>query len=194
MIFGAAGCHARELHAADVPRLQVLFDANPEYFLAVNGRPPRPDEAQVEFDERPPPQLPFARQWLLGLHDDATDELVGVAIVAADLMAAGIWHVALFLVATRLHGRGVAQALYAALERWARREGAVWMRLGVVAGNARAEAFWARRGYREVRRREGVDTGGRINDVRVLVKPLREQGLEDYLARAPRDRPDSTLP
>jgi GNAT superfamily N-acetyltransferase len=193
-LFAAAGFHARKLQAHEVPRLQALFEANPEYFMAVNGRAPSPDEAQVEFDELPPPHLSYSRRWFAGLFDDASGELAGVAIVVSDLAAAGAWHIALFLLATRWHGRGVARALYEALEHWAARAGARWMRLGVVAGNARAEAFWARQGFVEVRKRLGVDTGGLINDVRVLVKPLGALRLEDYLERVPRDRPGSTLP
>jgi hypothetical protein len=41
--------------------------------------------------------------------------------------------------------------------------------------------------------REGVDTGGRINVLRVMVKALAGQPLVDYLERVPRDRPDTPL-
>jgi GNAT superfamily N-acetyltransferase len=193
LLFESAGWHARELCAAEVPRLQALFDANPEYFVTVNGRLPNPDEAQVEFDELPPPYLSFTRRWFAGLFDP-TGDLAGVAIVVSDLGAEGVWHLALFLVATPLHGQGVAGRLHAALECWVARSGARWLRLGVVEGNARAERFWARRGYVEVRRRLGVDTGGLINDIRVLVKPLADGDVAEYLERVPRDLPDSTLP
>lgn len=69
------------------------------------------------------------------------------------------------------------------------------MRLGVVRGNARAEAFWTRQGYTELRTREGVDTGGRFNTLSVRLKPLRaDPGLEVFLRLVPRDDPGSTLP
>jgi hypothetical protein len=100
----------------------------------------------------------------------------------------------LFLVATRLHGTGAAPEIYSALEKWVFQSGARWLRLGVVKGSTRAERFWHRQGFKEVRIREGVDTGGRLNTVRVLVKPLRETGLAEYLETVPRDRPDSSLP
>jgi GNAT superfamily N-acetyltransferase len=191
-LFRTARLAARELAPHEVPLLQALFDANPAYFQAVNGRPPNPDEAQVEFDERPPPHLPFTRRWFLGLFEG--DALQGVAVVVQDLGVPGVWHVALFLLASALHGSGTAADTWHAMEAWMRKGGAQWLRLGVVAGNARAERFWQARGFAEVRRREGVDTGGRINDVRVLVKPLDGGALADYLDRVPRDRPDSTLP
>jgi GNAT superfamily N-acetyltransferase len=193
-VFECSALYARALRADELPRLQALFDANPEYFLAVNGRPPHPDEAQSEFDEMPPPHLGFSRRWCLGLFD-RRHALVGVAIVVADLGAPGVWHLALYLLATAMHGRGVAGPTYTALEAWARGQGARWLRLGVVEGNTRAQRFWARQGFQAVRQREGIDTGGRINTVHALVKPVTAGAdLAAYLALMPRDRPGSTLP
>jgi GNAT superfamily N-acetyltransferase len=192
-LFAAQGFQARELARADVPRLQALFDASPEYSLAVNGRLPRADEAQAEFDELPPAHLGFTRRWVAGVFDNG-DRLIGVAVVVADLAARGVWHVALFFVASALHGQGIGSRIWAALEDWARGAGAQWLRLGVVEGNAPAERFWAKHGFAEVRVRHGVDTGGLINTVRVMVKPLGPAGLAAYLEHVPRDRPDSTLP
>jgi GNAT superfamily N-acetyltransferase len=192
-LFGTEGLAVRELQSGDVPALQALFDANPLYFQAVNGRDARPDEAQTEFDERPPPHLAHGRRWITGAYDRAGD-LSGVVVVLSDFCAAGVWHIALFLLATRLHGQGLGSALHQALQDWAQRQRARWLRLSVVAGNTRAEHFWARQGYTELRRRSGIDTGGCINDARVLIKPLGTENMADYLARVPRDRPDSLLP
>jgi GNAT superfamily N-acetyltransferase len=199
-LFRSARLAARELAAHEVPCLQALFDANPLYFQAVNGRPPTSDEAQQEFDEQPPPHLPFTRRWCLGLFgpqgqaDGEGEALQGVAVIVQDLCGPGVWHIALYLVATALHGSGTAGATYRAMEAWMRHGGARWLRLGVVAGNARAERFWQAQGFAEVRRREGIDTGGRVNDLRVLAKPLNGGTLADYLALVPRDRPGSALP
>jgi hypothetical protein len=38
--------------------------------------------------------------------------------------------------------------------------------------------------------REGLPMGKRVNDVRVMTKPLTGETLADYLAIVPRDRPD----
>ncbi|MEP6669299.1 MAG: GNAT family N-acetyltransferase [Chthoniobacter sp.] len=191
-IFESAGYYGRELIAAEVPRVQALFDAHPAYFLATNGRRAKPDEAQVEFADFPPAHLTFTQRWFAGLFN-RDDELIGVAVVVSDLCAAQVWHIALFLVATHLHGRGVGSEIFVALEAWMRASGAKWLRLGVVEGSARAERFWARHGFQQVRVRAGVETGGRLNHIRVLVKPLGASGVAEYLALVPRDQPDSTL-
>ena len=188
----ADGC-ARDIVPAEVPLLQALFEDNAEYFRTVNGRAPLPGEAQVEFEELPPPHLGFSDRWVIGLFD-REGRLAVLAIVLSDLMAKGVWHLALVMAASRLHGTGVAGRTYAALEAWATGGGARWMRLAVVVGNRRAERFWARRGYRVLRSRLGVDTGGRVNDVQVLMKPLAGGSVDEYLALVPRDHPSSTLP
>jgi RimJ/RimL family protein N-acetyltransferase len=192
-LFQAAGHSVRQLEAADIPTLQALFDANPAYFQTVNGRPAQSDEAQAEFDEVPPAHLPFAAHWKAAICD-GDGQMVGTLVVLSDFCAAGVWHLGLFLLATRLHGSGLATAVHRALLDWARTQGAQWMRLSVIVGNARAERFWERQGYAEVRRRLGIDTGGRRNDARVMVKALGHLGLDDYLVRVPRDHPGSDLP
>jgi len=227
VLFAGGGLVAREFVREDIPAWQAFYDANPEYFLAINGCVPPPDLAAIEFDELPPPHLGFSRQWRIGLHEalvarpgiaaaagptgppgppdpheprapraprEPCGPLAGAAMVTSDLCAPGVWHLGLFIVATRLHGSGAAQGAYEALEAWVRGQGARHLRLGVVRGNAPAERFWARQGYRELRVREGVDTGGRTNTVRVLLKPLDGEGIEAYLEAVPRDRADSPLP
>jgi GNAT superfamily N-acetyltransferase len=116
--------------------------------------------------------------------------MVAMANVVTDLLATGVWHIGLFIVATARHGCGEARVLYRGLEDWARSHGAAWMRLGVVRGNARAERFWESLGYLETRTREGIEMGRRVNTVRVMVKPLAGGTLEQYLALVPRDRPE----
>ncbi len=192
-LFSGQGWSVRPLDATQVPRLQALFDANPGYFQAINGRNPGPDEAQLEFDELPPPYLPFRQRWVAGLFDDA-GLMVGTLVLVADLGTPGVWHIALLLVDQARHGSGLASQLLTELQAWVRAQGAQWLRLGVVVGNLRAQRFWLRQGFQPTRLRSGIDTGGRINDLQVMVKPLAGGTLDDYLTLVPRDRPESDLP
>ena len=190
-LFDAGTWRCVELVPKDVAALQRFYDANPEYNLAVCGEPPPADAAQETFDSRPPGEWRCDRKWILGFYGDDDDTLIGMADVLSNLLAEGVWHIGLFTVGTGLHGNGTATVLYDGLEAWMIERGAQWARLGVVEGNARAERFWERLGYREVRRREGLHMGKRINTVRVMVKPLGERGVSDYLAAVARDRPES---
>jgi GNAT superfamily N-acetyltransferase len=179
---------AVELRQADVPQLQRFFDANPDYFVSVGGEPASENEAQEEFRAEPPAGWPFMKKWALGFVD-AHDSLCAMATVITDLFAPGVWHIDLFVLETRQHGRGVGRALFDAFQRWALTSGAQWLRLGVVEGCVQAEQFWTRMGFAEVRRRQGVPMKSRVQTLRVMVKPLADMGLDDYLAQVARDRP-----
>jgi GNAT superfamily N-acetyltransferase len=184
------GFTAVEIGPDTVPLLQRFFDANPDYFLAVNGELAGVDEAHEEVHGSLPDGWPFTRKWVVGILDP-NGALVAMVNVVSDLLAAGVWHIGLFMVADAARGTGLAQALLRRLETWAIAGGAAWLRLGVVAGNARAEKFWESAGFVEVRHREGVAMGRKVNTVRVMVKPLAGGTLPAYLQRVARDHPDA---
>jgi GNAT superfamily N-acetyltransferase len=189
ILFEATDFEARKLTEDDLPVLQDFFVANPEYFLAVNGTLPRPAEARQEFEDRPPADMSFDEVYVIGFVDRA-DRFVGMATVLSNLFAPHVWHIATFIVATSLHGTGTAGFLYERLEGWAKEEGASWLRLGAVAGNLKAERFWEKVGYKEVRRRTDVQLGSMTHTIRVFVKPLCAPGLEEYLSLVARDQPE----
>jgi GNAT superfamily N-acetyltransferase len=184
------GLRAIELRSEDEPALQRFFEANPEYFIAVYGEPAGADEAHEEIHGGLPAGWSFTKKWLVGYLDES-GSLVAMANVVSDLLAVGVWHIGLFIIATSRHGSGDAQRLCRGLEDWAASHGARWLRLGVVEGNVRAERFWRTLGYTQVRRREGVEMGKLTKAVHVLVKGLAGNRLDEYLALVPRDRPDA---
>jgi GNAT superfamily N-acetyltransferase len=171
-------------------RLQQFYEANAAYFDAVQGEPAGPNEAHETIHDELPAGWPSTKVWLIG-YLDADDSLVAMANVVSDLLAQGVWHIGLFIVATARHGSGEAQALYGGLESWAAANGARWLRLGVVQGNLRAERFWQSLGYQQVRTRLDVVMGQRKNTLRVMIKPLGDDSLERYLSLVERDRPES---
>ena len=184
-----AGLRTVEIGPADEPALQRLFEANPAYFLAVGGEPAGPNEAHDEIHGEPPAGWGYTKKWLVG-YMDSEDAMVAMANVISDLLAPGVWHIGLFVVATARHGTGDAKALYRGLEDWAASNGAGWLRLGVVQGNTRAERFWASLGFTQTRIRGGIDMGKRTNTVGVMFKPLTAGTREQYLSLVPRDRPE----
>jgi GNAT superfamily N-acetyltransferase len=188
--FEASSFRCAEMAVEAIPRLQRFFEDYPEYHFAVEGRPPRPDRAREVFESLPPAEWPFERKWLLEF-SGAGGEMMAMADVISNLFVDGVWHIGLFVVATPLHGRGVAHGIYNDLEAWMRDGGARWLRLGVVEGNVRAERFWERLGYIEVRRRFDVEMGERMNNLRVMVKPLATATIPEYLALVARDRPET---
>jgi GNAT superfamily N-acetyltransferase len=176
---------------ADVPALQEFFEANPLYFLSVHGMPAQAGEAHEEINGDLPAGWAFNRKYVFG-YKDSNGKMAAMGNVVSDLLAKDVWHVGTFIVATDRHGTGDAQALYASVEAWCQQGGARWMRLGVVEGNARAEAFWARSGYVQVARREGIVMGRKTNTIRIMAKPLLGQSISEYYSLVERDRPEPT--
>jgi GNAT superfamily N-acetyltransferase len=185
-----SGLRTVELTAELAPRLQRFFEDNPEYFIAVNGEPAGPDAAQETIHRGPPPGWTFAKKWLIG-YVATGGSLVAIADVITDLLAPGVWHVGLFILATEHHGSGEAQIIMGGLESWAIVNGAKWLRLGVVQGNARAERFWESLGFQDARIREGVEMGRRKTSMRIMYKPLAGGTREQYLSLIDRDRPEA---
>ena len=182
------GVRVVELHAAGEGELQRFFERAPDYFITVNGEPATPTEARQALQGQLPAGWTCSRMYWLG-YRDAEDQLVAVVNIAADVLAVGVWHIGLLLVDRRLHGSGVAQRLHADLEAWAAKNGARWLRLTVVIGNTKAERFWPKLGYVQVRTREGITLGRQVNKVSIQVKALAGGQVEDYLVLVARDRP-----
>ncbi|HZZ93755.1 MAG TPA: GNAT family N-acetyltransferase [Usitatibacter sp.] len=173
----------------DMPRLQSFLEANPEYWRVVMGTATPADAAREIFEGRPPDGWRWDRKTVLGA-SGADGALVAMADLIEGLFAPDIAHLGLFIVAGKLHGTGASRILYESLEESMHAAGARWMRLGVVVGNARAERFWEKLGFIELRRRYDIDLGPRTCDLRVMAKPLAGGDVGEYLALVERDRPD----
>ncbi len=142
------------------------------------------------LEDDPPPGMPFGRKWLLSLVDE-DGELGAIAHLCSDFLAPRVWLLGLFIVGSARRGTGAAAEIYAAVEAWAPGEGARWIRLGVVVGDGRAERFWQKVGYAEVRRRTGVAMGQRVNTLSAMYKPLDGGWPADYFALVARERPEA---
>jgi hypothetical protein len=109
--------------AGGIPRLQEFFESNPEYSIAVDGRPPGPGRAREVFESLPPPGWPFEKKWVLDF-SGPDGRMIGMADVISNLFVPGVWHIGLFVIATPLHGGGAARLIYEGLEDWMRDSGA----------------------------------------------------------------------
>ncbi|HCN88432.1 MAG TPA: GNAT family N-acetyltransferase [Oxalobacteraceae bacterium] len=144
-LFSVGDVGARRLAESDLQALQDFFVANPDYFLVVNGKRPRADEARQEFEDCPPPEMPFDEVFVIGFADSA-GRLLAMASVISNLLAEHVWHIGLFIVATSLHKLGTAAILYAGLEAWLKERGASGRRGRQRQGRALLGEAWLCRG------------------------------------------------
>ena len=182
-----AGMRTVLLAQDDGPLVQSFYDANPAYFVLLTGSPAAKHAALDDLMAVPPDDFPYKRKYFIGVID-ADGQLLAVADVIEDLLAAGVWHIGLFVVATALHGSGFAQRWLTSLEQWAMDGGAHYMRLGVVQTNQRAYCFWEKSGFVQVKIRTDIELGGRLHNLRVMVKPFDSGGLAPYFRLVPRDQ------
>lgn len=117
------GIGPRELSVGDTALLQAFFEANPDYFVMVEGEPAGPDKAREELLGELPPGWCFSKNWMLGYQAEGRP-LVAALQFVTDLLAPKVWHIGLFLVGSEHHGSGLAQTLYRYFETWARAQGA----------------------------------------------------------------------
>jgi GNAT superfamily N-acetyltransferase len=193
-MFGTKEFIVTEAQRHDIPVVQAFYEANPLYQRLVAGEEVPPDAAEIEFNDLPPPEMAYTKRWWLvarQVHADGRPgEVIACIDCVIDLIAPGVGHIGLFLVATHLHGSGAAQRLYDALEGWMVEQGSRWLRLGVVERNLRARRFWERQGYVHLRDRHDVPAGAMRNTVHVMFKPVGGGSIHDYLALVARDRPE----
>ena len=178
---------AEQVEREEIAEVQSFIEANPEYWLLTHGHGPPPDDAARSLDSLPPADMSYSEHFWFLVRDNSTREILGQLGIAADLLAVGVYHLGFFMTASRTHGSGFAHRLHEAYERWALERGARWLRLGVVEANGRAEAFWRRVGYREVRRLDGYPLGDLVHVLITMVKPMPGETLDEYLVAVLRD-------
>ena len=132
---------------AEMAALQAVLEAAPSYFEQVCGTPPGAAEAQSTFTALPEGKR-YVDKLVWGLY--AGDAMLGVADVIRGWNAPHKAIIGLLLLAEPWQRRGIGRAFAALVEEAIR----AWpeiatVRVGVVASNAGALAFWRRLGYRE---------------------------------------------
>lgn len=190
--FGDEAFIARPARRDEIAEMQAFNEANPEYWLLTHGHAPPPDDVEKAFDWRPPPAMTYSSHTLFLVRDARTHAIAGHVACTVDLMAAGVYHLAFFLIETRRRGTGFAKQLYRSYERWAIEQRARWLRLCVVADNDRAHRFWRAMGYVEVCRHDDFPIGALRHTLITMVKPLDERTLTQYLAEVPQDQPKAS--
>jgi GNAT superfamily N-acetyltransferase len=132
---------------AEMAALQAVLEAAPRYFEAVCGGPPGPAEAQSTFTALPPGRS-YDDKRVFGLY--AGDAMIGAADVVRGWNAPDKAIIGLLLLAEGWQRRGIGRAFAALIEQailaWPE---IATLRVGVVASNPDALAFWRRLGYRE---------------------------------------------
>jgi RimJ/RimL family protein N-acetyltransferase len=154
---------------AEMAALQSVLEAAPGYFRTVNGAPPGGAEARSTFTALPEGKT-YDDKFVWGLHSG--EAMIGCADVIRGHPSRERAVIGLLLLAEAWQRRGFGRAFAALLERriasWPEIER---LRIGVVAANESALAFWRRLGYRETGEVRPPHSGF-VREVIVFEKPL----------------------
>ena len=156
---------------AEMAALQRVLEGSAAYFQCVIGGPPGGAEAQSTFSALPPGK-DYGDKFVWGLYSGAA--MIGCADVIRGYPVRESAIIGLLLLAQDRQRRGLGRAFAALVERkiasWPEIER---LRIGVVASNAGALAFWRKLGYRETGEVKPVQPGsGFVAEVIVLEKPV----------------------
>jgi GNAT superfamily N-acetyltransferase len=143
----------RQLGATNIEHvqdMQSVFEASPSYFLAVEGKPAAYDAAEKMFLDLPPGKAQ-ADKIVLGYYR-ATNP-VGCAEIVRGYPEPRIALIGLLLFAESSQGRFHGPWALKRIEMLARTWCCSVLRIGVIADNTRALAFWSREGFVECSRK-----------------------------------------
>jgi RimJ/RimL family protein N-acetyltransferase len=156
---------------AEMAALQCVLEAAPAYFQTVTGAPPGNAEAQSTFTALPPDKG-YDDKFVWGLYSGPA--MIGCADVIRGYPVREKAVIGLLLLADKWQRRGIGRAFATLVENRI----ATWpeiarFRIGVVASNSGALAFWRKLGYRETGE---IRTNPEfVREVIVLEKPVARE-------------------
>ena len=152
--------------------LQCVLEAAPAYFQTVTGAPPRGALAQSTFTALPPDKT-YADKFVWGFYSG--DAMIGCADVIRGYPVAEKAVIGLLLLAEPWQRRGLGRIFAALIEQAI----ATWpeitvLRIGIVATNTGALAFWRKQGFAATGEVKPVASGF-VAETIVLERRLRRE-------------------
>lgn len=130
--------------AADTQAVTALMQAARDYIELETRRPPDAEYVANFFTERPEG---FAQDALVQFGAGQAHDMDGAITLLRGYNTTDSWWLALIILHPRARGTGLADRMLRDLAARARDQGARWIKLAVLAQNARARAFYDRAGF-----------------------------------------------
>jgi len=133
---------------AEEAAVRALFERSPDYFEAVEGRPPIDDDASTLFSDLPPGRSPADKRVLGVTVGDGP--AVGVVDLVRDWPAPGTWIIGLVLLEPAARRRGTGTRVVATIAELVIAEGGERLRAAAHHRNPGADSFWRSLGFTAV--------------------------------------------
>ena len=171
--FALEGFTVRRLSPADHAELQALYERCSDYHELEDGGPTRPTAGAETLAAGPPGTDP-ADKFALGVYGD-DGAMVGFLDVIRGYPAEGDWWIGLLMLAPEARSGGLGGRICEEAARSVAEEGGRALHLAVLEQNPRAERFWRRHGFDEVRRKPFTAATGKESTVIVMRRDLASE-------------------
>jgi ribosomal protein S18 acetylase RimI-like enzyme len=171
--FALDGFTVRRLSPADAAELQALYERCSDYHELEDGGPTRPTAGAETLAAGPPGTDP-ADKFSLGVYADG-GAMVAFLDVIRDYPEPGEWWIGLLMLDPAARSGGLGGRICEEAARWIAAEGGRALHLDVLEQNPRAERFWRRHGFEEVRRKPFTAATGKESTVIVMRRALASE-------------------
>ncbi len=171
-LFAVPGYHTHLVGENDMGALQRLLEKCNDYMLLVDGHPAGPSAAVTLISERPEGKA-VEDKVVLGIFS-SNKELVGVLDAVKDYPRVNDWWIGLLLIDPIYRNQKVGKMVVDSFAKWAGRQGAKWIFLGVVEANENAYRFWRAAGFSESVRQPPKQFGSLTHVVITMGRALSE--------------------
>jgi len=165
--FSLPGYIVRRFKPADAAALQGLYERCTDYHEMHEGFATRPSAAADELAMLPPGRT-LEDKFSMGIYEPG-GPLIGYLDIVRHYPATNEWWIGLLMLDPEARAKGLGARLFRATWNWVLSQDGKAIYLAVLEENIRAERFWRRQGFEEVRRQAHTsETGNKISQVIVM--------------------------
>jgi GNAT superfamily N-acetyltransferase len=161
------GYYIRRFTGSDVAELQDLYERYADYHEMHEGFAIRPSAGADEL-AMPPPGRTLEDKFSIGIHEP-DGSLNAYLDILRGYPAANEWWIGLLMLDLKVRANGLGTHIFRAAQNWVSLQGGDAIYLAVLEENKRAERFWWRQGFAELRRQAHTsETGSKKSQVIVM--------------------------
>jgi RimJ/RimL family protein N-acetyltransferase len=166
-LFFLAGYSVRRLKTLNAAELQDLYERCSDYHEMHEGFATRPSAGADELAMLPPGRSQEDK-FSIGIYE-STGPLIAYLDIVRGYPVENEWWIGLLMLDPEVRANGLGTRIFEAARDWAFSQGGQSIYLAVLEENKRAERFWRRQGFEEVRRQSHTsETGNKICQVIVM--------------------------
>jgi ribosomal protein S18 acetylase RimI-like enzyme len=157
-LFTLDGYSIRRLRVEDAAELQDLYERCTDYHEMHEGFATRPTAGADELALLPPGKQ-MADKFSIGIYE-SIGCLIGYLDIIRNYPAANAWWIGLLMLDPKNRAKNLGSRICATTEKWVASQDGHSIHLAVLEENIRAQQFWRKQGFEELRRQPHTSETG----------------------------------